>query len=292
MDAAKNLNAAMRYIEKQMLGEIDYNEIARIVGCSEYQFRRMFSHLADMPLNEYIRRRRLSLAVDMLRSGGDRIIDIAHKCGYHSHDSFGKAFQAQYGITPSECRKRSDALKAFPPLFFHLSLIGCVKMDCNIVEKKEMLFEGCLIKHKGGNSWSKWEEMDSVENDPRYAHYHGVDDYPNESRAFEVRFYPDDGKFIFTGTEVTREEPGVAWEYLRVPAALYAVFDIDEKADTKPQFQGVNNWLEENKDTYKQMIWDADGRVSPAIFAVCQWDHRGKYQKDKIMELWIPLVRI
>jgi len=245
-----------------------------------------------MPLNEYVRKRRLSLAVDLLRSGDEKIIDIAQKCGYESPDSFGKAFRTQYGITPSVCRKSSNNLKAFPPLFFQLSLIGGVKMECRIVEREALLLAGCLVELKG-DLWNKWHEMDSKGvSDPKYAHYHSSDG-PNESRAFEVRFYPEHGMpHVFTGLAVTHEEPNAAWEYLKVPATAYAIFDIDEKADTKPQFQGANNWLAENKDKYKQMEWDAGGRVTPAIFIVCQWDHRGKYRKEKIMEMWIPLVKV
>ena len=82
MDATENLNAAMRYIEKHLFDAIDFTEAAKISGCSEYQFRRMFSYLANMPLNEYVRKRRLSLAAGLLRSDDDKIIDIAYRCGY------------------------------------------------------------------------------------------------------------------------------------------------------------------------------------------------------------------
>ena len=295
MDAIKNLNTAMRYIEKRLLDDvIDYTKAAKLAGCSEYQFRRMFAHLANMPLNEYVRKRRLSLAVELLRTGDEKIIDIAQKCGYESSDSFSRAFHAQYGMTPYVCRKSSDLIKAFPPLFFQLSLKeGGVKMECQIIEHGELIFEGCLVKNEGGNVWFKWEETDSKGSaDPKYAHYHQVDNYPDESRAFEVRFYPDSGEYVFTGTEATREEPGTAWEYLKVPAAVYAVFDIDQKIDMSPQFQGVDEWLEENKGKYRQLEWDAGGHINSSIFVINLYDHRGKYQNDRVMELWIPLVKL
>jgi AraC family transcriptional regulator len=82
MEATENLNAAIRYIEGKLPDEIDFNEMARIANCPEYRFRRMFSYLADMPLNEYIRKRRLSLAAELLRNGGEKVIDIAYRCGY------------------------------------------------------------------------------------------------------------------------------------------------------------------------------------------------------------------
>ena len=52
-----------------------------------YQFQRMFAFMSDIPLSEYIRRRKMSLAaVDLQR--GRRIIDIALKYGYSSPTAF------------------------------------------------------------------------------------------------------------------------------------------------------------------------------------------------------------
>ena len=124
MDTMAGLNNAMRYIEQNIFNEIGFAELVRIACCSEHQSRRMFSCLADMPLNEYIRKRRFSLVADMLYSGDEKTIDIAGKCGYGSPGAFSKAFQAVYGITPSALRKGRDAPKAFPPLFFHPNIKG------------------------------------------------------------------------------------------------------------------------------------------------------------------------
>jgi len=142
MDMTENLNAAMRYIEKRLFDVIDFTEMARLASCSEYQFRRMFSYLAGMPLNEYIRKRRLSLAGDLLLSGGEKIIDIALQCGYESPDAFSKAFQAMYGVAPSTYRKNVTTPKAFPPLFFHLTLKGGIEMEYRIVERAAFYIMG------------------------------------------------------------------------------------------------------------------------------------------------------
>ena len=124
MDTTANLNTAMRYIEQRLFDTIDFAEVEKIACCSEYQFRRMFSYLSGMSLNEYIRKRRLTTAADFLQSGDEKIIDIALKCGYESPDAFSKAFQVMYGVSPSAIRKIPDTLKTFPPLFFTLKLSG------------------------------------------------------------------------------------------------------------------------------------------------------------------------
>ena len=56
------LNEAMQYIEMHISERIEPDQLARIACCSEYHFQRMFSYMADVPLSEYIRRRRMSLA--------------------------------------------------------------------------------------------------------------------------------------------------------------------------------------------------------------------------------------
>jgi len=165
MDTTANLNAAMRYIEKRLFDVVDFSEIERIACCSEYQFRRMFSYLAGMPLSEYIRKRRLSFAADLLHSGDKKIIEVSLQCGYESPDAFTKAFQIMYGVAPSVYRKTINTPKAFPPLFFHLTLKGGIEMDYRIVERGEFYIMGKigyipLIYHGANPHTAKvWKQL-------------------------------------------------------------------------------------------------------------------------------------
>lgn len=135
MDSLKQMNLAMRYVEEHLTSEIDPKELSRIACCSEYHFRRIFSFLSGMPLGEYIRRRRLALAAVMLRTGGEKVIDVAMQMGYDSPDAFTKAFAAMHGITPSQARKADAGTKAFPPMTFRIKISGGIEMDYRIVEK-------------------------------------------------------------------------------------------------------------------------------------------------------------
>lgn len=84
MNTLAQFNDAMAYIERNLMLDIEPGQIARISGCSEYHFRRMFSFLAGMPLGEYIRRRRLSAAGLMLQNDSVKVIDLALQLGYES----------------------------------------------------------------------------------------------------------------------------------------------------------------------------------------------------------------
>lgn len=136
MGMLEQMNAALTYIEKNLANDIDFKEVARIACCSEYHFKRMFSFLANVPLSEYIRRRRLTLAAFELNNSDLKVIDVAIKYGYNSPDSFARAFQGLHGVTPTEARNNGQSLKAYPPMTFQLSIKGGSELNYRIVEKE------------------------------------------------------------------------------------------------------------------------------------------------------------
>ncbi len=135
MDWLERMNGAISYIEDNLDNEIDFEEIAKIACCSTYHFQRMFSFIVDVPLSEYIRRRRLTLAAFELQNSSIKIIDLALKCGYDSPNSFTRAFQNLHGITPSLARDKGVSLKAYPRISFQISIKGEVVMNYKIEEK-------------------------------------------------------------------------------------------------------------------------------------------------------------
>ena len=66
-----SLNRLVEHIEANISDEIDVAGLARASGTTEYHLRRMFSSLAGMPLSEYVRRRRMTLAAADLRGSDD-----------------------------------------------------------------------------------------------------------------------------------------------------------------------------------------------------------------------------
>ena len=69
MDILNNLNSAVSYIENHLADEIDIGQTAMLAAESEQVFIKLFRSLTNMTVNDYIRKRRLSLAVDDLRNG-------------------------------------------------------------------------------------------------------------------------------------------------------------------------------------------------------------------------------
>lgn len=141
MEWIERFNAALNYIEENLKGEISYEEAAKIACCSRFHFQRMFSYMVGIPLGEYIRRRRMTIAAADLRSP-KKIVDIALEYGYDSPTAFNRAFQSIHGIAPSKAREEGISLKAYPPISFQITVKGEAEMDYRIEEHQEFNIVG------------------------------------------------------------------------------------------------------------------------------------------------------
>lgn len=136
MDWITGIQNAINYIENHLTEEIDYDKAAAEAACSSFYFQRIFSILCDIPLSEYIRNRRLTLAGNELNASNAKVLDVALKYGYESPESFARAFSKFHGITPSEAKKNGSKLKSFSRLSVKITMSGGSVMDYKIVEKE------------------------------------------------------------------------------------------------------------------------------------------------------------
>ncbi|MFF1380593.1 GyrI-like domain-containing protein [Streptomyces sp. NPDC058308] len=131
----ERLNQAMEYIERHLGQSVDVAEAARVAATSEYHLRRMFSALAGMPLSEYVRRRRLTLAGAEVLAGRDTLLEIAVRHGYGSGEAFARAFRAMHGIGPGEARRTAATLSSQSRMTFRLTIEGGSDMRYRVVDK-------------------------------------------------------------------------------------------------------------------------------------------------------------
>ncbi|MCI9426945.1 MAG: AraC family transcriptional regulator [Eubacterium sp.] len=136
MDWIYRFNESIEYMEQHLANEIDYGELGKIACCSTYHYQRMFTYMAGIPLSEYIRRRKMSLAAVDLQQSNAKIIDIAEKYGYRSPTAFNRAFQSVHGIAPSAVKNEGVSIKSFPPIRFQLTIKGAEEMEYRIETKE------------------------------------------------------------------------------------------------------------------------------------------------------------
>lgn len=149
-----HLNRIVELIEDRLDEEIDIARLTRDLGTTEYHLRRMFSSLAGMPLSEYIRRRRMSIAAADL-VGDDDLLTIAVRYGYGSVEAFGRAFRAVHGVGPADVRRDGGPLRVQPQLRFRLTVEGNVPMETRIIDRSAFRLIGHSARvpliHEGAN---------------------------------------------------------------------------------------------------------------------------------------------
>ncbi|WP_456844325.1 AraC family transcriptional regulator [Cellulomonas sp. P5_C6] len=130
------LNRLVDKIERR-LGDgldIDIDDLAAAMGTTGYHARRMFSSLAGMPVSDYVRRRRMTVAAaDVI--GDEDLLTIALRYGYGSTEAFGRAFRSVHGASHGDVRRDGGPLRSQPQLRFRLTVEGRHPMDARIIER-------------------------------------------------------------------------------------------------------------------------------------------------------------
>ncbi len=124
-------------IERNLTGEISISELAQMANMSVYEFRRIFTFVAKIPINEYIRKRRLSLAALELRNSQSSITDIALKYSYDTPSSFSRAFKEYHGVSPKEAREKDTILKLLSKIGADIVTTGGIDIRYRLIEDTE-----------------------------------------------------------------------------------------------------------------------------------------------------------
>lgn len=102
----KNVYKVVNYINAQYMNKISLDNIAKRFFISKYYLCRVFKDIIGMSVNEFINAKRITEAATYLQNTDKSISHIATSVGLYSQAFFIKLFKKQYGVTPSEYRRR------------------------------------------------------------------------------------------------------------------------------------------------------------------------------------------
>jgi AraC family transcriptional regulator len=120
----ERIGRAVRHLESHLEEPIPLEELASVAHFSPYHFHRIFRGIVGESVKEHIRRLRLERAAQRLGRGEGSVLGIALDAGYETHESFTRAFEAMFGVSPTAFRKNGGIMnpvareekKAGPPL--------------------------------------------------------------------------------------------------------------------------------------------------------------------------------
>lgn len=109
------LKNAINRMEECITNKMSVEQIARECFISPRQFYRDFYSLTGHTINEYIRKRRLSKALNLLRYSTMNMADIAYTCGYSSQAALCQVMRYYFNITATEFK--NGTYQYFFPIF-------------------------------------------------------------------------------------------------------------------------------------------------------------------------------
>lgn len=145
MDYIQGMQSAIDFMENHLLEPLDIEKISKEAGYSAFHFMRMFNILTGITVGEYIRNRKLTLAGKELALSDAKVVDIAFKYGYETHESFTKAFKRFHGISPSAARELGMKLKSTGKLTIQVILKGDKILNYKFIEKDSFTVVGKKI---------------------------------------------------------------------------------------------------------------------------------------------------
>jgi AraC family transcriptional regulator len=283
------LNRLVELIEDDLAEEVDVVRLATSLGTTEYHLRRMFSSLAGMPLSEYVRRRRMSVAAaDVL--GDEELLGIAVRYGYGSTEAFGRAFRAVHGASPSDVRRDGGPLRTQPQLRFRLTVEGNSPMDTRIANQPAFRLVGHSARvpliHEGVNphiqahiaslppdEHARLKMLSNTE--PAGLLQVSADVDPDYAEGSELTYLHG----VAVGQET--ELPGDL-DMIEVPAGEWAVFRTEGPYPEALQ----TTWAATATDWFPSNPWRL--RPGPSIVAVLD---RTDDFSSATTELWLPVER-
>ena len=111
------LVSALEYIEAHLDEELQTKEVADACFCSKSTLEKMFRHVNQISLHDYLIRRRMMKAARMLSENPQiGILEVALMFGYSSNEAFTRAFKQVWNCKPSEFRKARRYSELYPRL--------------------------------------------------------------------------------------------------------------------------------------------------------------------------------
>ncbi len=283
------LNRLVEFVEAHLDDDIDVTTLATTLGTTEYHLRRMFSSLAGMPLSEYIRRRRMSVAAaDVV--GGEDLLSIAVRYGYGSTEAFGRAFRSVHGAAPGDVRRDGGPLRTQPQIRFRLTVEGNTSMDTRIGDRPSFRLVGRAARvplvHEGINphiqehiaslpagEHARLKQLSDTE--PAGLLQVSADIDPDYTEGTELTY--------LHGVAISAETPAPDdLDVIEVPAGTWAIFRTEGAHPEALQ----SAWAATATDWFPSNPWRL--RPGPSIVAVLE---RADDFSTATCELWLPVER-
>ncbi|NNU85190.1 response regulator [Geobacillus sp. BMUD] len=100
------IREALQFIDQHLKDDLSLKEVAEHVHLNPSYFSTLFKEQMKLTFSEYLTRRRMQRAKELLVTTDIPVAEIAEECGYRTAKYFIQLFKEMEGMTPSSYRKR------------------------------------------------------------------------------------------------------------------------------------------------------------------------------------------
>ena len=100
-----------RYITENMTEELSVDKLCRAFGLSRTAIYKLFHKFYGTTVQQFIFKKRISRATELLKNSSDSISDIAAAVGIKDYNYFIRSFRKEIGISPLQFRKKNTHYK-------------------------------------------------------------------------------------------------------------------------------------------------------------------------------------
>jgi len=102
----RKLKTVISYIEDNLAENISLHEIAAVAGLSVSYFTPLFRETVGIPMHQYLIRRRVERARDLIRESKMPISQIAYETGFAHQSHLSRNMRRLLGVSPTAFRER------------------------------------------------------------------------------------------------------------------------------------------------------------------------------------------
>ncbi|MCE5234896.1 MAG: AraC family transcriptional regulator [Eubacteriales bacterium] len=258
---------------------VDLERLSSRFYLSPYYFHRLFSAIVGKPLAAYVRDRRILYACEWLSKTDRTVLDIALSCGFHSAQSFSRAFAAMQGMSPSEYRRRDDqpVIMTADELVkrFTNRLQGGILLNPNIINRGGLKIAG--THGDGCKTWDVWNAFEKL------VHKRPLENALSKN-GYEIRLYDGDKCTVHVGFSVTSAPKNDAYSVFELPPSKYASFEVYVTNGYESENNAMDEWLKTNGEGYSEKL------LNGLHYCVEYYDERFNGDDEgSIVEIWVPI---
>jgi RpiB/LacA/LacB family sugar-phosphate isomerase len=110
----RRLQRVFAHIRENVARGLSVNDLAQVVGMSQYYFSKLFKMSTGITPHQYVMRQRVERAQEHLRESRMALAEIATQVGFETQSHFTSVFRRLVGATPKRYREMHQASPLVP----------------------------------------------------------------------------------------------------------------------------------------------------------------------------------